>query len=176
MEKITTGFNSFNLLLILFLIQPTTNIMYAQDYNWTITVNNNTEYNDVIPLEIRENYLILKSSTALTGIDVEKIVSLKKRVGATTGSYVGYGAIIGGGILTLINIINPQDRSFRGAFKFYVTLATILNSAAIGGLVGGLIGGLVGYTASSEEVYDFKDIPLEERLTQLDWIIKHMDN
>jgi hypothetical protein len=176
MKILDNRFRTPFLLLILFSLIFTANNLYAQDYNWSVILHDNTEINNVIPLEVKENYLILKTSTALTGIDIKKIVSLKKRVRASTWTYVGYGAIIGGGVYTLIKVFNLKERSSTEPYGIYMTLATILNSGAIGGIIGGVIGYLIGSTAGDDEVYDFKEISIDERLTQLDWIIKNRVN
>jgi hypothetical protein len=162
-------FSSFLIFISTFISSIT---IIAQEYNWQIILNDNSEINNIIPSEIKENILIVKNESGFSEVEIEKISMMKKIVDSKFWSYAQYGALIGGGIVALITIKNLEDdNSVELGFLEYLAAGVI--SGGVGSIEGGLIGGIVGAAASVDEIHDFKGANINGKLTQINWILEN---
>lgn len=89
------------------------------------------------------------------------------------------GALISGGIMALVGIVNYKNNNNSDIDKpigFSAYLFVGILYGAIYGIVGCLIGGIVGAVASGDEVYDFKGANINGKLTQINWILENKIN
>lgn len=150
--------------------------LYSQDYIWTISLEDSTVYNEVIPASIKNNSLIILSKTSSTEIPIERISTLKKNGGSNTWKYAGYGGLFGAVVTALITVANFQESTGidgKEPLGFSTNMVAVIFSGAIGGTIGALLGGFVGSASNADEFYDFTNIPIKGKLTQLDWIVKN---
>ncbi|MDP2303886.1 MAG: hypothetical protein Q8N03_15840 [Ignavibacteria bacterium] len=111
----------------------------AQEYNWQIILNDNSEINNIIPSEIKGNILIVNNESGFSEVKIEKISMMKIIADSKFFSYAQNGALISGGIMALVGIVNYKNNNNSDIDKpigFSAYLFVGILYGAIYGIVG----------------------------------------
>ncbi|MDP3831097.1 MAG: hypothetical protein Q8Q47_07485 [Ignavibacteriaceae bacterium] len=123
--------------------------------------------------------MIVKNECGFSEVKIEKISMMKIIADSKFFSYAQNGALISGGIMALVGIVNYKNNNNSDIDKpigFSAYLFVGILYGAIYGIVGWLIGGIVGAVASGDEIYDFKGANINGKLTQINWILENKIN
>jgi hypothetical protein len=139
--------------------------MQAQE-EWQVVLVSGRVFRDVSVEELRGDTVLLVEGRKRVPVDLRDLLRLRRTIGSRAGS----GALIGAGVGVGVTLLLAAP--FIGSVDSDVWVSTVPMVAVPMGALGGLIGLAFGAADRDEEIHEFSSMPLTERASLIDGIIR----
>ncbi len=145
------------------------NLSFAQTNNFQITLKNNEIISQCCIEELSGHLVKISRLWISRWVKVDSIIEIRKVYKSKFLKGVGIGFFAG---LLAGGLVGEVTRNHSGS-SGGVDLSglNILIGAAIGAATGTILGGVIGVSAGIDDVYDFSQLNLEQKLKKVEYII-----
>jgi len=147
-------------LITLILIICLSSLLYPQENNWKLTLNNGSEITEIQIDSLNGNSFAFKRVGQSELIEVESIAEIRKVNDPNPWLWQGGGFLIGATAFLVAASVSSSDEKSMGSETA---------GALLGGVIVGLLGALIGWGISeiiiTDDVYDLNGLPLNDKLS-----------